>query len=577
MSTNPESSEPAANNDGTPTGANDAPDATSHADTWQPYLPSSVQQEVEWRRCRNDVRYFLNRWWSVPRSSDTDQRDRGFGVVPFQPYPYQTEVLDLLHGGCNRLFVLKARQIGFTTLIAGYLCWVAMFQPLSLCIVISRVEREAKRVISNVRHGGLEHLPDWMTSRSPIANRASMLLEFENGSVIESAASQGEPARGTTPRVIVLDEWAHFRDSESVWRSAGPAAEHGGTIIAMSTAKGAGTPFHQQWERAVDGRSQFTPRFYGYFAHPDRTAETYARDAAENDRRYMAEEYPRTPEEAFVYSGSPIFDPELVERQGPIRTPQRGRIEDGEFKTGLNTTDSDLRLKVWEHPEPGKAYSLGLDPSEPSDHGDPCSIHVCNENGRVVAHWHGNDKSINVLAATVLDIARYFNDAFVIIEKNGGFGASIISLIVDLGYMHLYVQPRSSGGQTSKGPGFWMSTESKRNIMGQLQVAMFENRLQLPCADTKRELGEFQAYPNGRMEGPVGGHDDRVISLALAVHATTWISDVPTAESIEVLPTNTISAFLKRAEEQAQWNSNTGSTLDVLKRRYSHGDADVSL
>lgn len=545
--------------------------------TWQPVLRSSVQQEVEWRRCADDPIHFLSTWWCVPVV--TNKPGQRGGLQQFELFDYQREVLQLLRDGCKKLLVLKGRQIGFTTLIAGYMAWMAMFRDFSQILMVSRRQDDARRVTTFVRTGGIQYLPSWMKKRCSLDNRKKEELVFSNGSSIIAMPTAGDPGRGYTASLVVLDEWAFYKDPETAWRSVQPAAELGGSVIAMSTANGTGTPFHKQWELAQTGTNGFTPLFYGWDSRPERDDAWYERTRAENTAAHMAQEYPTTPEEAFVASGTPVFRLDLVEKQGPLQLGRKGWVDDAyKFVTAVNPALEDDRLEVWAPPQPNELYSIGVDPSGAGPRGDYTSMHVVTSRGQVVAHWHGHIKSSVELAPAVRNLAEYYNQAYVIVEANAGYGAPLNDQLEADGYAHLYYGARRGlGGGVRHVPGFATTAQSKLQLIHELNIALEDGRLYMPCEATKKELQQFQLKSNGVMSAPPGGHDDRVMSLALAIHLANWLGEPPTSESIAYVPTYRVSEMLRRGRyvdgPLSQYKS--GPAVRTLVQRYTDFQGEV--
>lgn len=524
---------------------------------------TDVQKEVEWRLCEKSAARFLNRWWSIPVVNE--------GVQMFTMYPYQEQVVGALDKGINKLLVLKGRQIGFTTLVVGYMTWLAMFHEASTILFVSRRDEDAKRVIKNLRQNGWKRLPQWIRDRCPTTSNKKDEMEFANGSTITAAPPSSEPARGYTASLIVLDEWAFFKDPESAWRSVQPAADVGGRIIAMSTANGAGTTFHRQWEAAQRDENGFTPMFFSWRARPDRDDEWYQKMRSQHLPSFMAQEYPDTPEEAFVMAGSPVFPPELVERQGSIRSGRRGFIEGGQFVDSWEpeTPTSIPPIEMWHRPSPGIAYSMGVDPAGVQFDGDPTSIHVCDEDGRVVAHWCGNTGSQLAMEDLIRSLGHFYNDAFIVMEVGGGFGQPIINRLSETDYPNIYYEPRETPGLGVKNvPGKKQTTADKMELMRNLIVAMENMTLHLPCERTKKELSIYQDLGMGKFSAPSGSHDDRVISLALAVHGSLLIKGEPTPKSVTHMPTNTMSAYLARRAERRMHRGDGKTGVDILIHRH---------
>ena len=197
------------------------------------HFPNELLQELEWRRCAQDPLWFLCRHWHV---LTPDQ-----GIVPFRPFDYQAHSIDVFQRR-RLVLILKARQIGYTALVAGFCMWWAIFKPASTVLYLSLRQEDADKVVRAMRDHGLLQLPDWMQRRVWQTNRAGARIELSNASTLTTMPSQSNPARGQAASLIILDEWAFYANPEAAWASVGPAASVGGNVIALSSANGDGTP-----------------------------------------------------------------------------------------------------------------------------------------------------------------------------------------------------------------------------------------------------------------------------------------------------------------------------------------------
>ena len=93
-----------------------------------------LRQEAEWRRCVRDEQYFLRKYWFIAHPAH--------GRMLFDLRDAQAEAVK--HWGKYRYsLTLKARQIGWSTLVAAHQFWLAFFHDDQNIIDLSRTEREA--------------------------------------------------------------------------------------------------------------------------------------------------------------------------------------------------------------------------------------------------------------------------------------------------------------------------------------------------------------------------------------------------------------------------------------------------
>jgi hypothetical protein len=265
---------------------------------------AELRQEAEWRKCERNESYFLRKYWHIAHPAH--------GRILFDLRRAQADAIE--HWGENRYsLTLKARQIGWTTLVAAHQFWLAYFHSDQNIIDLSRTEREAVLLLRKTKYG-FSHLPKWMVERGPksIVEHQQRMF-FGNGSQITSMPSASDPARGESATLIVVDEWAFLPNPEEAWASIEPVADVGGRIIGLSTANGSGNFFHHLWTGATAGNNKFATMFYPWSATEDRDQSWYESKQISMLPWQLAQEYPTTPEEAFVRSGNPVFDLDVLD------------------------------------------------------------------------------------------------------------------------------------------------------------------------------------------------------------------------------------------------------------------------
>ena len=265
---------------------------------------SELRQEVEWRKCVRSEKYFLKNYWYIAHPAH--------GRILFNLRDAQTKALE--EWSENRYsLTLKARQIGWTTLVAAHQFWLAFFHPDQNIIDLSRTERESVLLLRKTKYGA-KHLPDWMINRGPKSLvEHQQRMAFDNGSQIVSMPSASDPARGESASLVVVDEWAFLPSPEDAWASIEPVADVGGRIIGLSTANGSGNFFHHLWTGAATGNNKFSPMFFPWSATGDRDESWYESKRDSMLPWQLAQEYPTTPEEAFIRSGNPVFDLDVLD------------------------------------------------------------------------------------------------------------------------------------------------------------------------------------------------------------------------------------------------------------------------
>lgn len=477
-----------------------------------------LRQEIEWRRCARNERYFLETYYKI--------RHPAQGQIPFKLRDAQIHALE--HWEKNRYsLTLKARQIGWSELVAAHVVWLAIFHPDQNIILISRTERESVLLIRRAKYGYV-NLPEWIKERGPKQTaQHQQKMQFANGSQIVSMPSESDPARGESASLVVVDEWAFLPNPEDAWASIEPVTDIGGRIIGLSTANGYGNFFHKMWVGATTGANDFKTMFFPWSAVPERDEVWY-----ENKRRTMlswqlAQEYPTTPEEAFIKSGRPVYGDEL---DGVVPTEGEEGFLDEQvpkvytFKANLSGLDQGDPLTIWEHPQPNVSYVLGADVAEGLDHGDFSSAHLINvRTGLVAAHWHGHIPA-DMFGDELYKLGLFYNDALLGVEVNN-HGLTTITALRRRGYPRLYRRRRlnSVKGPTPQLEYGWRTDKSTKPLMiDELGMDLRNGEVELLCGYTLAELRTYVRDEAGRTSG--SPYDDRVVSLAITNQMRKYVA-----------------------------------------------------
>ena len=477
---------------------------------------TDLLNEREWRKCRGSedastdqlveaFAYFCATYWTI--------RHPERGRIKFVLREAQEETARVWIEERYSI-VLKARQIGFSTLAAAFVFWESYFWGDRFTVMLSRTEREAAKLLQKTKYG-YKMLPVWMRQRGPeLLSDHQLKMVFANDSAIESLPSGNDPARGESVYRVVIDEMAFLPNADEAWASIEPIADVGGRVICLSTANGEGNIFHQLWVGSQTGTNRFKGVFFPWSAG-DRDEDWYETKRRDLPDWQLAQEYPSDPDEAFVRSGRPVFDLEVLREINPLE-PERGYLAPGVGRHSFGFVEDGGALAVWDFPEIGEAYVIGADVAEGLGHGDFSSAHVISaDTGMVVAHWHGHIDP-DLFGETVLaHLGYFFNHALVGVESNN-HGLTTLKALQRVGYQNIYRQRKMNHVSPKVGDSMgWRTTSvSKPLAIDELNASLRDESLALFCEYTIGELRTFVRDPNGKMHG--SPHDDRVMSLAIA-------------------------------------------------------------
>lgn len=195
----------------------------------------------EYIRCSKDPAYFMKKYCIIQHPVR--------GKIPFYLWNFQEKVLDMFRGNRYNI-ILKSRQLGISTLVAGYALWLMLFHGDKKVLVIATKQGVAKNLVTKVRvmHS---NLPSWLKGRCTADNKLS--LEFANGSSILAEAASPEAGRSEALSLLILDEAAFIEYIDTIWSAAAMTLATGGDAIVLSTPNGVGNLFHKMWVSAEEG------------------------------------------------------------------------------------------------------------------------------------------------------------------------------------------------------------------------------------------------------------------------------------------------------------------------------------
>jgi hypothetical protein len=148
----------------------------------------------EYKKCAADVVYFTKKYVFI--------QNPVLGRTKFDLYPFQEQTLRDLQNH-NKNIVLKARQMGISTLCAAYILWLIIFHKDKYCLIISKTQEAGKEVVTKIRFGN-DNLPSWL--RVPAVEDNRLSIRLSNGSQVKSVSSSKDAARGAAISFLMIDE-----------------------------------------------------------------------------------------------------------------------------------------------------------------------------------------------------------------------------------------------------------------------------------------------------------------------------------------------------------------------------------
>lgn len=451
----------------------------------------------EYLKCAKDPVHFMKKYCFIQHP----QR----GKIPFNLYPFQQGVLKGFKKEKYNI-ILKSRQLGISTLVAGYALWLMTFHRNKNVLALATTQTTARNLVLKVQFM-YQNLPSWLKVDKNENNKLS--LSLKNGSKIHAKSSSSDAARSEAVSLLIIDEAAFIENIAETWASAQQTLATGGESIVLSTPNGTGNWFHKMWVKAEQGENDFLPIKLKWDVHPERDKEwREAQDNLLGDPRLAAQECDCD----FNSSSSTYFYHEHIEYY--LKNHLKAPLE----KRGI-----DQNLWIWEPPDYTKDYMVVADVAR-GDSNDNSAFHIMDiENNTQVGEYKGKIPT-NDFGHLLVGIASEYNNALLVIE-NANIGWNTIQTVIDREYPNLYYSPSTNNMNhttyfdryvdTSKmTPGFTNSTTTRPMVLGKFQEAVND---QGTIIHSKRLLEEMRVFiwKNGKPQAQQGYNDDLVLSFAI--------------------------------------------------------------
>ena len=454
----------------------------------------------EYLKCAKDPVHFMRKYCYIQHP----QRGR----IQFNLYPFQEKVLTLFQQN-DYSAILKSRQLGISTLAAGYSLWLMTFHKDRNVLALATTQATARNLVTKVQFMW-ENLPSWLKVDSAENNKLS--LRLINGSKIQAKSSNADAARSEAVSLLIIDEAAFIDNIAETWASAQQTLATGGGAIVLSTPYGTGNWFHQTWVKAESGENDFLPIKLPWYVHPERDQSWRdAQDALLGDPRLAAQECDCD----FSTSGDIVFYNEYLEY-----------YEKTHIKDPLERRGADQNLWVWESADYSRDYMVVADVAR-GDGKDFSTFHVIDiANSVQVAEYKGQIGT-KEFGHLLVGIATEYNNAMLVIE-NANIGWATIQVAIDRQYSNLYYSQRSGEAtvdsyfdkyqdHTKMVPGFTMSKKTRPMVIGKFQEYISDQSVTIQSKRLVEEMKVF-IWKNGRAEAQTGYNDDLVMAFGIALY-----------------------------------------------------------
>ena len=500
----------------------------------------------EYQRCATDPMYFMRKYGYIQHPTR--------GKILFDLYQFQERSLEEITKN-DYTIILKSRQLGISTLTAGYALWCMIFNEDFNVLVIATKQDVAKNLVTKVRvmH---QHLPTWLKSTVIEDNKLS--LRLTNGSQIKAISASGDAGRSEALSLLVMDEAAFIDRIDDIWASSQQTLATGGKCIALSTPNGMGNWFHKQWVKAEAGENKFNTIRLHWTVHPERDQEWRIEQNNLLGDKMAAQECDCD----FLSSGKSVISGELLQwyKESLCKDPIEQRGQNGEFW-------------IWEYPDYSRDYMVVADVAR-GDGGDYSTFQVIDvESVTQVAEYKGQPGT-KEFGNMLVNIATEYNESLLVIE-NANVGWAALQPAIDRGYRNLYYTYKHEGvtdpvTQLTKGydmkdrsqmtPGFTTSSRTRPLLVSKLDIYFREKSC---IVKSKRLIDELLVFVwNGnRPEAQRGYNDDLVMAFAISLfvrdHALKLRNEGIELNKLALDNFNKTKGIYNNAPQQDGWTMKT--------------------
>jgi len=455
----------------------------------------SKDEVAEYLKCAKDPVYFIREYIRIVSLDH--------GVIPFKMYDFQEDMVQRFHD--HRFNIAKLpRQSGKSTIVTAYLLWYVLFNDNVNVAILANKAATAREMLGRLQLS-YENLPKWLQQGILGWNKGS--LELENGSKILAASTSASAVRGMSFNIIFLDEFAFVPNhiAEQFFSSVYPTISSGQKtkVIIISTPHGMNM-FYKLWHDAERKANEYIPTEVHWSQVPGR------------DEVWKEQTIKNTSEGQFKVE----FECEFLGSVDTLISASKLRIMPYE-----DPIKENRGLAVYEHVAEDHNYIITVDVSRGigGDYSAFCIFDTTTLPYKLIGRYKNNEIKPIIFPNIIVDVAKNYNNAYILCEVNdiGGQVADIIQF--DLEYENLLMAAMRGRAGQQLGQGFSgkktqlgvkMSTAVKQVGCSNLKALIEDDKLMIQDYDTIAELTTFIQKGNS-FQAEDGCHDDLAMCLVM--------------------------------------------------------------
>lgn len=464
-------------------------------------------QVQEYMKCAQDPIYFIKKYVKVVSLDE--------GLVPFNLYDYQEEIVDAVHN--NRFVISKLpRQSGKSTTMISYILHYVLFNQSMTVAVLANKQSTAREILSRLKMA-YEYLPLWLQQGIVEWNKGS--LELENGSRIIASSTSASAVRGGSFNMIFLDEFAHVPQNiaEEFFSSVYPTITSGQStkVLMVSTPNGLNL-FYHYWRGATKregekGKNEYIPIEIHWSQVPKYPGGPL------RDQEWKAQQIANTSEQQFQTE----FECDFIGSTNTLISSSK--LHCLNFISPIDNNNDGLM--IYEQPIEDHLYVMAVDTARGQglDYSAFLVVDITTSPYKVVARFRNNTISPLVYPTAIRSVCDKYNQAYCLIELND-IGAQVADILYqDLEYENVLQSVYKGRAGQVIGSGFGGSqsqmgvrtTGPVKKLGCSVLKSLIENdKLLIDDMDIIQELYTFVAK-GASFEADDGHNDDLVMCLVL--------------------------------------------------------------
>lgn len=487
-------------------------------------------------------------------------KNKSGDIVPFS---FNSLQRDFLENKKKFNIILKSRQLGFSVMVCAYAIWLSITKPNSVCIMLSMSDTSTRAIFNKLKQI-YASIPDAIRPELVRNNRAE--LQLSNGSIIScSTMGRNDQGRGNTADLIHISEFAFVKSdiASKQLLSLEQTLNATGHLIVETTANGLNF-FHNMYIKSKKKENSYQSFFYNYIEGREMFEEQYDEyweiwksqhngktfckdDLTEEEQKILNDypkadfkmlcwrrlkinnssldqfnqEYPISDDVAFISTGASVFDNKRVSSVLQslllVKNKYIKKSDVGDLPNEL-IKFYGKSFFMYKKPVVGMKYYMGIDTSEGLGR-DYSTFIVLDTHGEEVAMFKNNKIKPYEFAEIVDRLGRYYNKAYLTVEKASGGHAVIERLRYTFKYMNMAkYKSYDQFNRIQWNIGFDTNGKTKSLIINDLRESFDKGHLLLNSSDILEEMKVFEVKDNGSMGAMSGYHDDLVMALALALN-----------------------------------------------------------